>query len=223
MAFRHLKKQLIDLLGQDDLQAALSAMAGWPPRQVINPLFGLLYHGDMRVRWHAVSAMGSVTARLAETDIEAARVIMRRLMWNLNDESGGIGWGSPEAMGEIMARHEELAREYAAILVSYLDPQGNYLEHERLQQGSLWGFGRLAHARPGPATAGVPFLKPFLSSPLADLRGLAAWAAAAFGDISLQDFIRSLRSDPAEITLYTEGHLKRVAIADLARAALERT
>jgi len=36
-------------------------------------------------------------------------------MWSLNDESGGIGWGAPEAMGAIMARHTGLADEYANI------------------------------------------------------------------------------------------------------------
>ena len=63
--------------------------------------------------------MGQVVSNLADTDMESARVIMRRLIWNLNDESGGIGWGSPEAMGDIMACHERLAGEYHRLLVSY--------------------------------------------------------------------------------------------------------
>ena len=61
--------------------------------------------------------MGALVFSLAEQDMESARVVMRRLMWNLNDESGGIGWGSPEAMGEIMARHSGLAEEYSKISV----------------------------------------------------------------------------------------------------------
>ena len=55
--------------------------------------------------------MGAVVAHLAEKDMESARVVMRRLMCSLNDESGGIGWGAPEAMGEIIASHEGLASE----------------------------------------------------------------------------------------------------------------
>ncbi len=92
--------------------------------------------------------MGMVVSNLADHDIESARVVMRRLMWNLNDESGGIGWGSPEAMGEIMARHSRLAQEFASILVSYINPDKNYIEHEILQRGVLWGIGRLAYERP---------------------------------------------------------------------------
>jgi len=54
---------------------------------------------------------------------------MRRLMWNLNDESGGIGWGNPEAMGEILACHEALANEYAPI---------SYPMHEKMGTISNW-------------------------------------------------------------------------------------
>ncbi|NIR18057.1 MAG: HEAT repeat domain-containing protein, partial [Desulfobacterales bacterium] len=77
------------------------------------------YNEDQDVRWSAVKAMGRVVAKMADEDMESARVIMRRLMWNLNDESGGIGWGSPEAMAEILTCHDGLAKEYAHILISY--------------------------------------------------------------------------------------------------------
>jgi len=87
-------------------------------------------------------------ATLADADMEAARVVMRRMIWQLNEESGGIGWGMPEAMGETMARHEGLAQEYAHMLVSYIQEDGNFLEHVPLQRGVLWGLGRLAQARP---------------------------------------------------------------------------
>lgn len=44
--------------------------------------------------------------------MEKACTVMRRLMWTLNDEFGGIGWGVPEAMGEIMVCHKGLAHIY---------------------------------------------------------------------------------------------------------------
>jgi hypothetical protein len=148
MTHRQLKKEALSLLQSHDLDSALASLCKFPPRQIVNPLFGLLYHGDPQVRWGAVSAMGVVVTQLAEKEIESARIIMRRFMWNLNDESGGIGWGSPESMGEIMAQNERLAREFGSILISYADPEGNYLEHPTLQQGVLWAWGRLGHQRP---------------------------------------------------------------------------
>jgi hypothetical protein len=220
MSLRKLKLQIQSLLQQQDLSAALCAIAALPPRQVISPLFGLLYHGQARVRWHAIAAMGAVTARLAEENFESARVIMRRLMWNLNDESGGIGWGSPEAMGEIMACHERLAGEYAAILISYLNPDGNFLEHEELQCGLLWGLGRLSHARPHWVKAAAAFILPFLSSPRADLRGLAVWAAGPLLSPQLGKGIQALRADGEHLTLFVDGRIVQRKIADLAAQAL---
>ncbi|HID31456.1 MAG TPA: HEAT repeat domain-containing protein, partial [Desulfobacterales bacterium] len=117
--------------------------------------------------------MGAVVANLAEKDMESARVVMRRLMWSLNDESGGIGWGAPEAMGEIIASHEGLAKEYVSVLISYVREDGNFLEYEALQRGAIWGVGRVAQARPELVQNAVPHLVLFLESPDAAVRGLA--------------------------------------------------
>jgi len=165
--------------------------------------------------------MGAVVAALADREIEAARIIMRRLMWNLNDESGGIGWGSPEAMGEIMARHPRLAREYAAILISFLDPDGNFLEHERLQEGLLWGVGRLAHERPHLATTAAPLLLPFFSSPVAALRGLAVWAAGPIQPPEVDKLIAAMRSDNDQLNIFLDGRLVCCTVGDLAKRVLE--
>jgi hypothetical protein len=72
-------------------------------------------------------------------------------MWSLNDESGGIGWGAPEAMGEAMAKHPRIAEEYGSILCSYIIPSDgpdNYLEYTPLRQGAYWGLARLAQTKP---------------------------------------------------------------------------
>jgi hypothetical protein len=222
MALRQLKKQVIGLLRSDDLDAALLTIAALPPRQVVNPLFGALYHGDPRIRWHAVTAMGLVVARLADKDLESARVVMRRLMWSLNDESGGVGWGSPEAMGEIMACHARLAQEYAAILISYLNPEGNFLEHEGLQAGALWALGRMARAHGRLAAPAAPFLDPFLSSLHDRVRGLAVFAAGPVATRAMRPRVRRLCADKALITLYWDRRFMKRTIGELAADALAR-
>lgn len=220
MALRRLKQEVIGLLDSADLEAALGTITSMPPRRVVNPLFGALYHGSDRIRWHAVTAMGAVVARLAEHDLESARVIMRRLMWNLNDESGGIGWGSPEAMGEIMACHARLAIEYASILVSYLNPDGNFLEHEGLQEGALWGLARLAHARQQLARPGAPFLSTFLSVQNTQLRGLALLAAGVLATPAMRFHLQRLCLDDSRITLYWDRCFVPRSLSELAQAAL---
>jgi len=149
MSSRATKTRVIALLaGTDPLPEVLAALAALPRPQVLKALFAALCHHDQHLRWRAVSAMGPVVAALADQDLEAARVVMRRLMWSLNDESGGIGWGAPEAMAECLVHHEQLAEEYAHILVSFMRKDGFYLEYPPLQQGLMWGLGRLAEVRP---------------------------------------------------------------------------
>jgi HEAT repeat protein len=222
MAHRQLKKQVLELLRSTAWTEALETLAAMPARQVVNPLFGLLYHGEPLVRWRAVSAMGIVVSGLADQQMESARIIMRRFMWNLNDESGGIGWGSPESMGEIMVRHAGLAREYASILVSYADPEGNFLEHPGLQQGVLWALGRLGRARPAVARRAAGFVLPFLQQsedPI--LRGLAVWAVRPAVDDALRPMLEPLREDRRTLHIYIDDELVPHTIADLAAQALD--
>jgi len=142
-SYRKIKKKVSKLLGQDDFTEAVKEISRLPARKVINPLISSLCSIDEKIEYRAAVAIGIVAAKLADHDIESARVIMRRLMWSLNDESGGIGWGAPEAMAEIMARNKKLADEYRKILISYSEPGKNYLEHEGLQRSVRRGLKRL--------------------------------------------------------------------------------
>ena len=213
MGFRQLKADILKLLDRADFEPTAMDRLSVSPVQKINPLIRHLYHGERLIRWRAVTALGYVVAQMAATDREAARVVMRRLMWNLNDESGGIGWGSPEAMAEIMARDDLLATEYATILVSYLDPQGNYLEHPGLQQGVLWGIGRLGRIRPARVAAAAPFILPFLDEVDPALRGMAVWAGGAIHPEALRSRMPSLSNDAAVVSLFRENRLIRLTIS----------
>jgi len=179
-SIRSLREKLTALFSKGVLDdEALTVICSMPLRKVVNALFPFFYSKDPLYFWQAITAMGAVVSLLAEENMESARVVMRRLMWSLNDESGGIGWGSAEAMGEIMARNDILAEEYACILISYINPCGNFIDHPDLQKGILWALGRLAQDRPHRAAGASEFLLPFLASPNPDLRGLAAWTASA--------------------------------------------
>jgi len=212
---RQLKKKVFELLQQPDFDAGIQQICRLPYRQVVNPLFSFLYSLDDTIKWRAVSAMGAVMARLAQEEMESARIVMRRFIWNLNDESGGIGWGSPEAMGETMALSKNLADEYAAILVSYIRPDGNYLEHEDLQTGVLWGIGRLAHARPAHVTDAAPFLCAYMESVRPTLRGLAVWAALALPTGHTDACLKALQDDTFVVNIYRDGFHAAFRICDL--------
>lgn len=142
------KQQVLKILGQDDFEKNLKDIHQFPPLKVVNALFSFLVNINEIIKKHTVIAMGEVVSKLAGKDIESARIVMRRLMLSLTEESGGIGWGSPEAMGEIMARSEKLAEEYHKILISYTKDGGNFLDFEGLQKGVITGLKRLAEVHP---------------------------------------------------------------------------
>lgn len=192
---RKLKKTVFEILSGNDFNERLSEIRKFPGRQVVNSLFACLYNTDELIKWRAVTAMGDVVSSIADADIESARVVMRRLMWNLNDESGGIGWGSPEAMAEIIARNKKLGDEYARILISFINKNGNYLENDVLQQGVIWGIGRIAGVRPELVKDSLPFLIPFISSEDTKLRGLAAQAIRAIDPVQSESILSSIKND----------------------------
>ena len=219
---RQLKEKIRKLLLQQDIESGLAKIGGMPAKKAINPLFSFLCSLDELLKWRAVMAMGKVVDRLADADMESARVIMRRYMWNLNDESGGIGWGCPEAMGEIMARNENLAEEFWCILISYIRPDGNFLEHEALQRGVLWGVGRLAHARPALLKDSVNYLYPYMQAGDPYLRGLAAWASGALRSKNTEVLLNGLKEDSAKLSVFLDGQLITCSVGDLAEKALTR-
>jgi len=217
---RSLKKKVLDLLKSEDLDLAIDQLCQLPSRHVINPLFSFLYNRDEQIKWRTVTAMGAIVGRLADEDMESARVIIRRLMWNLNDESGGIGWGSPEAMGEILACQETLAKEYSQILTSYAREDGNFQEHPLMQRGVLWGIGRLAQANPEMLIDAVPYLIPYLDSSDATVRGLAVRILGLLGIEEVRAKLGQLAEDESALKIYIDRRLIKCKVKELAEEAL---
>lgn len=211
-----LKKNIFELLSREDAEKSREDICSFPLRQAVNPLFSFFCHTEEIIRWRAVSAMGAVVSLLADQDTESARVVMRRLIWSLNDESGGIGWGSPEAMGDIMARSPQLALEYHRILISYIREDGNFIEHEILQRGLLWGLGRLAGSYPELLKDSAKFLIPYMRSEDPTLRGLAGRTGAALNSEVTKPFLEQLRNDAARIRIFSNDRLIERSVGELA-------
>jgi hypothetical protein len=201
---------------------ALASVALLAPEKAIKPLFSCLCSCDQQVKWYAVSAMGQAVATLASLEMETARVIMRRFMWMLNDESGGIGWGVPEAMGEVLACHWGLAEEYSHVLVSFMREDGFYLEMEALQQGLLWGVARAAEVLPQLLRAkdAVQYLLPYLHSADPVVLGLACLALGRLGDGRNTSVLTPLMSDQRSMQLYQNGTFIETTVGLLARQAM---
>ncbi len=217
-----MRRQLLEILKSSDWPGALKALRRASSRRVIAPLFSALCSADPQVKWRAVEAMGVLVSDMASADMESAREVLRRLMWSLNEESGSMGWGAPEAMGEIMAGHEQLAREFAPILLSYIREGGNDIEHPLLRQGVFWGLVRLAESNPSilqPLSA-EKSLVAHLNSGDPMIRGLAARALGSLGSQKIRPKLEALLGDMTELTVYEDGQARTRQVGRMAEEAL---
>jgi HEAT repeat protein len=227
---RQLKKDVLILLENSSIEELPKNLGKYQDHRLINPLFIALCHPVEKVRWHAVCSFGWLVPAIAEKDLEAGRIVMRRFLWSLNDESGGIGWGGPESMAEIMCRSSSLRKEYLHMLISYmredgedLFQDGNYLELPMLQRGLLWGIGRLCqdHRQEMIDQRIVEDLSAYLKSSDMHVVGLAIRCLGLIGDEIGLEKIRSFLSCNDKLHLFINNRFQEISVAELVQNAFQ--
>jgi len=214
---RQTKQKVGEILNGCYRETAMENLAQIPDEQLVGHLFSYFYHADELIKFRSIAAMGVLGSRMGKKNMEKARIVMRRIMWNLNDESGGIGWGSPEAMGEICCQSPALAMEFKSILFSYLDSDENYIEHEMLQRGVLWGIGTFLKSSPGDLTEKTKtLLFGYIHSqdPIKRVYAIRALVNANCFDCSRVP--ENIVIDTHQINLFTGWDFTRTCISDMA-------
>ena len=146
----------------------------------------------------------------------------------MNEESGNIGWGIPEAFGESLAASPALAKDFHRVLASYLIDLGrddNYCDNDLLRRSCYWAVGRLAQARPELCAGARPWLRKGLEDNDVICRGMAAWALAQLPpDFMDTPALRRLADAGHEeiCELFDGGQLHEKSVSQLAREALAR-
>ena len=124
-------------------------LAARPEMEIINPLFACLPQSGI-ITERAAYILGACVTSLYKKNKEQAQICMRRFMWHMNEESGNIGWGIPQAFGQSLAQCEELAKIYHNILISYVynrDGDSNYCDHPPLRYNCYEGIHIMGLAR----------------------------------------------------------------------------
>lgn len=184
------------------------ALAG--ERSLVRAVVSLLYDPEELLRWRAVSALG----RLAVVLPDQLRLVVRRLLWTLNDESGGIGWTSAPALGEIGRHAPEVLGDAARIVA-------HYLEDPTLLPGVLWAIGRLAPAFPRETGEVAPELRGLLGAAEPLVRAQSARALGFAGDDADRGPLAALAGDAAGATIYVDDDLVTATVGQWAAAAGE--
>ena len=216
---RKTKKKVGEILWMTNEDAAMDMLKQIPDKQLIGHLFSHFYHKDELIKFRSITAMGALGARVGQRNMEKARILLRRIMWNLNDESGGIGWGSPEAMGEILCQNPKLALEFKSILFSYLEPGGNFIEHEMLQRGVVWGIGTYLKANPKDLSRETQeLLSQHMLSQDAIKRVYALRALINANYFDNHPIAGNIMADNQEINIFKNWHFFITSASDMAQA-----
>lgn len=223
-------------IGEKRRIKALLQAANWQENlaEIINagmaatgPLFALLPQ-EPELMHRAARALGLLIAKIYEDNPEAARNLIRRFMWHMNEESGNIGWGIPDAFAEALAASPELAKTYSRILNSYIYDLGfddNFCDQDILRRDCYWAIGRLAETEPQLADPARPWLVKGLNDPDPICRGMAAWALAKIRpDLANAPALRKLAENGAndECEIFEYNRLHRKSVSELANEALQK-
>lgn len=186
----------------------LDALARWAAREprAMAILQRLLFDEDELIRRRSVEALAVAVEVRARDDLDRAREAVRRILWLMNDESGGVLWSGPEAIGAVLARVPALCPELGAILASFLD-------EEPFRAGTRQALWRLSGASPETVRSAEPELRASLYDADPSVRGHAALALRAAG-AALPD----LSGDLARFDLFDHrtGELRAVTVAEAA-------
>jgi len=208
MKSRALLRREIQTLLQEGNFPELVALAG-RETHVTALLLQFLYDPHDPLHWRALEGLGHV----AHGHPRQVQKIISRLLWLLNEDSGSFGWGAAAALGEI-GRHE------SSVVADIIPMFCGFLEETFSRAPMLWGIGRMAEVHPEKLKEVVPYLFPCLDDEDPQVRGLSAWALGKLKEQSAREPLEKLLADDAPVTLYDQGELRHLTVAQLARTAL---
>lgn len=170
---RRSKEKAKALLEKKDLQGILE-WAG-SSRGALSTLNSLTFEEDELIRWRATEALGRVAAEKAKTNLEAVKDLITRMLWSMNDESGGLGWHAPEAIGEVLAN-------VPAIILIYSKQLPHFFHEEPFERGAYMAVARLAEVAPDAFAHCAAVLRLSMVDPDPYVRAYAYRALKALGE-----------------------------------------
>lgn len=170
-----------DALQREDATAILS-LARQRAGPVIRYLNGRLYSADDHEKWRAVRALGMVVGEPGLLSDAKVEDLLQRFLWALNDESGAVPFGVPEAVGEVLAVRPRFRAQVLPVLCGMLTEDDTY-QTGPIERGIYWAIGRIG----ADVLRHCPDIRDVVASaadrhPDPDTRATAAAALAALGD-----------------------------------------
>ncbi len=192
-------------------------------RKMLSVLVRFAYDKETLIGWRAINAIGKVASVFVRSNYDFLRETIRKLLWSLSDESGGIGWAAPEILGEIVSADPKKMSDIIPLITEVY-----YIEEKVFRPGVLYALKRIAEVSP---EAVVPFQQVVLDGlcdeePLArvyalDLVRLLYTYILPDNMERIGNSIRDLLQDRSEAWIYRNGGFDGVVVGDYAKAIEE--
>ena len=210
------KRKILDSLGADAFDETLAALRKLPSNRAFSALYSALCSPDTRIKTRAGRALGILVDELARKDLEAARNVMRNLMWRLNDESGGIGWNASQTIAEIILLIPELLDVYGSMMIAYT------LREPQLVNSGLWSIGRVGYRM----KEAVEFFRDTVLETFhcddPQTLGLASWAVGKVGFASALPHLEELMDRSEPVRIYIDSSFCEKPLGEWAREGIRR-
>lgn len=208
-----MKKEVLSLLEKQDYNKLISLSSG--NKKILSILISLSYDKKSVIAWRAIESIGLISKEFSKLNPEFIRNFVGRLLWMIRDESGGIGWSSPEILGEIVRNNPGLYSDIATVIVSFHD-------EPFLRAGILRAIGRMGKISAEIFDYAVPVALTYLKSPDPVVRGYAAWALGEIEASEAVSEIKKLGADNNQIIFYEDGELKDKTVGEMAEKAVAK-
>ena len=207
-------KALLNLRAYDQL----AEMAG-QDKGIIRWLISLSYDKQDVTSWRAIEAIGVISRAFSKGKMDILRDTIRRLLWSMGEESGGIGWSAAEMLGEIVTGDPDAFNDIIPILWSFK-------EEEMFRAGIVWAMERIAIARPELVAFIIRDLPGMLEDRNPIVRGytvrLMGVLPEALNAGNGREKISNLLGDTSTLPVYNEGQLVKRSVGEIAGEVLHK-
>jgi hypothetical protein len=199
-------------------------------RKVMSQLVRMAYDKETLVGWRAINAVGLASKELVRTNYEYLRETVRKLLWSLSDESGGIGWSAPELIGEIVSADPKRFSDIIPLIAQVYE-----IEEEVFRPGVVYALARIAETAPEQVAVYQKIVIMALTdiNPLVKIYGLElvmrVWQTVFLKNLwsseyrrRVVDLVESSNVDQGEAWVYKNNGFTRLDVGEVAKITREK-
>jgi hypothetical protein len=218
LRYRELKKRVREALDGAEMEDLASLIEGYP--RALSALMSLTYDKRSEITWKAIEAIGPIVNRITERSYDSGREIVRRLIWSITEESGGIGWSALEMLGEIVKNCPGRFDDLIPII-------REYYEEEIFRPGVLYAIRRIGERDPGLLEEIGGLLEEALKDkdPYIRAQALMCLGVLEFPEkkeLMMSDLLKKLSDDDSSVWLFRLGEMGKYKIGQIARELSDR-